>query len=88
MSSYTPEEIAAYDAAFEAGVLEAWKRRTGLILAETRVAGVAAWIAAYPEGALTLRSAAQWAKAQGLQLSEGDLFLPPHEVAHAYSTFG
>lgn len=80
---WTPAEVAAFDAAFETGLREAMKRRKGLLLCETRIAGRSAWTCQYPPAWLQADEVVEWAQDHGVQLSEDDRYLTLGEVTHA-----
>lgn len=88
MRDYTPEETAAYDAAFEAGIREATVRGTGLIMMEATLRGRTAWTVAYPPAGLDPAGVLTWALDTGIVLAEGARYLPTSEVIRAARDMG
>lgn len=90
---WTPQETAALDAAFEAGVREALDRGTSLYLQLTHVPLAGAvmrplWIAMYPPPDLASDTVAGWCEQAGFRPSDDDLFFPHAHVVRAARDLG
>jgi hypothetical protein len=84
----TPAEVAALDAAFAAGVREAMRRGTALLMMRGAIGGQPVWTAAYPPAGLTPRAVDAWARKAGLAPVDGDLFIDATRVHAAAVDLG
>jgi hypothetical protein len=84
----SPREVAAMDAAFEAGVAEAVRQGSALLMMRMTVAGVSTWVCVYPSALVKASDIAAWTKRQGYAPQDGDLFVPREQVLQAARDLG
>lgn len=87
-SDMTPSEVAAMDAAFEAGVAEAVKRGSSLLMMSSRIGESAVWVCLYPPAEATPQTVGEWSRNSGLQPADGDLFIDLAGVRRAAADLG
>lgn len=78
-----PAEVAAMDVAFAAGVAEAMRRGSCLMMACSHIEGRKVWICLYPPAVTTAHTVVKWAQDSGLAPSDGDLFIDVESVRRA-----
>lgn len=76
------------DAAFEAGVAEALKRQSSLLMMRSHIGDKPVWVCLYPPGDATAASVKDWTQKSGLQPTDGDLFIDRSAVHRAASDLG
>jgi hypothetical protein len=84
----SPREVAAMDEAFEAGVAEAVRQGSALLMMRMAVADVPTWVCAYPPAFVKASDIAAWTKRQGYAPQDGDLFVPREQVLQAAHDLG
>lgn len=83
-----PAEVAAMDVAFEAGVAEALRRGSSLMMIRSTLDGRLVWACLYPPSTETARSIGDWARASGIVPGDGDLFVDASGVKRAAADLG
>lgn len=87
-SDIDPTEVAAMDVAFEAGIAEALRRGSSLLMMRSLLDGHPVWICLYPPSTATGRSIGDWAREGGLAPGDGDLFIDVSAVRRAAADLG
>lgn len=83
-----PAEVAALDRAFEAGIAEALRRGSSLMMMRTHLDGHPIWACLYPPSAATAHTIGDWARASGIVPGDGDLFVDASGVNRAAADLG
>lgn len=83
-----PAEVAAMDVAFEAGVAEALRRGSSLMMMRSHLGGHPVWTCLYPPSTETAHSIGGWARTRGIVPDDGDLFVDASGVKRAAADLG